>query len=93
MAKKAINQDVLDQWEEAHKKEILAVKKLGDVIGYGNMMSIASALWCLHMKELNLPTAGAFIPTIKYCMKMKEGKQAAEEQDRRADYLKKLLSK
>ncbi len=93
MAKKEINQEVLDQWEESHKREVLAVKALGEAIGYGNMMSIASALWCMHLKESNIPTTGAFIPTITYCMKMKEGKKAAEEQDRRADYFKKMLKK
>lgn len=93
MAKKAINQEILDQWEESHKKEVLAVKALGEAIGYRNMMSIASALWCLDMKESNMPTTGAFIPTVKDCMKIKEGKRAVEEQERRADSFKKMLKK
>lgn len=93
MAKKAINQEVLDQWEYAHKQEVNAVKFLGETIGYGNMMSIASALWCMHLKESNMPITGAFIPTVKDCMKIKEGKRAVEEQERRADSFKKMLKK
>jgi len=93
MKKLGINKELLDHWEESHKREVIAVKALGEAIGYGNMMSIASALWCLKMKESNMPTTGAFIPTIQYCMKTKEGKRAVTEQERRADYFKKMLDK
>jgi hypothetical protein len=43
--------------------EIEAVKKLGEKIGYGNMMSIASALWRKSAKEQGYPISGAFVPT------------------------------
>lgn len=33
------------------KEEILAVKELGEKIGYGNMMDIASALWSMKYSE------------------------------------------
>ena len=46
------------------EKEILEVKRLGEVIGYGNMMSIASALWRKSLKDKGFPIAGAFIPTV-----------------------------
>jgi hypothetical protein len=91
MAKKKINQEILDQWEAGHKKEVLAVKQLGEMIGYGNMMSIASALWFLDLDKKNYPTSGAFIPTISQDMKKKEGENAIEEQKRRAAYFKKML--
>lgn len=42
--------------------EIKEVKELGEKIGYGNMMSIASALWRKSLKEKNLPVICAFIP-------------------------------
>lgn len=46
------------------KNEVLKVKELGEVIGYGNMMSIASALWRKSLKQKGFPIEGAFIPTI-----------------------------
>lgn len=91
MAKKEINQNVLDQWEESHKREVLAVKQLGDAIGYGNMMSIASALWALLLDESGAPICGAFIPTIAYDMKKKDGIKAEEEQVRRMKSFKRML--
>ena len=91
MEKDIINQKVIDQWEEGHKKEVLAVKQLGDAIGYGNMMSIASALWALKLKESGDPISGAFIPTIVYDMKKKDGIKAEEELVRRMESFKRML--
>ena len=45
------------------KEEVLAVKKLGDEIGYGNLMNIASALWRDMLKKTGTPIEGAFVPT------------------------------
>lgn len=47
-----------------HQEEIKRVKQLGDEIGYGHLMSIASALWRKDLKEMNIPEEGAFVPTI-----------------------------
>jgi len=41
--------------------EIEIVKALGETIGYGHMMVLASALWRESLKEKNYPTSGAFI--------------------------------
>lgn len=43
--------------------EIKEVKELGEKIGYGNMMCIASALWRKSLKEKEYPVSGAFVPT------------------------------
>jgi len=43
--------------------EIKEIKELGEKIGYGNMMSIASALWRKSLKEKDYPISGAFVPT------------------------------
>jgi len=43
--------------------EIKEVKELGEKIGYGNMMSIASALWRKSAKEKGYPISGSFVPT------------------------------
>ena len=50
---------------ERYKRECIEVKRLGEQIGYGNMMTIASALWALEEDD------GAFYPTI--LPNMKEG--------------------
>lgn len=49
---------------EQIKKEFEQVKELGERIGYGNMMSMASALWRKSLKDSGVPTYGAFIPVI-----------------------------
>jgi hypothetical protein len=43
--------------------EIEEVKELGERIGYGNMMCIASALWRKSAKDKGCPISGAFVPT------------------------------
>lgn len=44
--------------------EAIAVKMLGEEIGYGNLMEWASALWRKELKENGIPVNGAFIPKI-----------------------------
>jgi len=45
------------------QQEIAQVKKLGKEIGYGHLMSLASALWRKNLKNEYGFTVGAFIPT------------------------------
>lgn len=45
------------------EEEIASVKLIGKMIGYGNMMSIASALWRRSLREAGYPESGAFYPT------------------------------
>lgn len=42
-----------------------AVKQLGEQIGYGNMMYIASELWKIELKRSGFPTSGAFVPVLQ----------------------------
>ena len=49
---------------ESYKREVQAVKDLGDQIGYGNMMEIASALWAIDLSADGLPEEVAFCITI-----------------------------
>ncbi len=60
------------------KAEILKVKRLGDEIGYGHLMSIASALWRKSLKEKNLQPYGAFVPTLIHYLKGDEKTDALE---------------
>lgn len=54
---------------DTYKKQVENVKILGEEIGYGHLMSIASALWRKELKERGNPPEGAFIPTIEYAVK------------------------
>lgn len=40
------------------------VRKLGEQIGYGNMMELASECWKESMIEKGYPTSGVFIPAL-----------------------------
>lgn len=44
--------------------EAVAVKMLGEEIGYGNLMEWASALWRKNLKERGISINGAFVPKI-----------------------------
>lgn len=41
-------------------RDVYAVKRLGDEIGYGHLMAIAHELWARHLEEKGLPREGAF---------------------------------
>jgi hypothetical protein len=45
-------------------EEVKRVKQLGEAIGYGHLMSLASALWRESLREKNLPIIGAFYPSL-----------------------------
>lgn len=49
--------------------ETQAVKQLGEQIGYGNLMSLASALWMKSLEQSGTPMSGAFIPVCSYQIK------------------------
>ena len=53
------------------KYEVDIVKKLGDEIGYGHLMELASALWRKTLEEEGYPTSGAFVTTLE-CFLSKE---------------------
>jgi hypothetical protein len=46
------------------KTEIEVVKKVGEKIGYGHMMEIASALWRQKLRDSKTPETGAFIAVL-----------------------------
>jgi hypothetical protein len=66
------------------QEEIQSVRELGEAIGYGNLMSIASALWALKLKRDYGPElmSGAFVPTCHPFLNPKDEKQAVDERDR-----------
>ena len=50
---------------EIFNREVEAVRNLGEKIGYGNMMAIASALWRESLRQNKYPISGAFIPVLE----------------------------
>lgn len=51
------------------KGEIEVVKMIGDKIGYGHTMELASALWRRKLKETGTPENGAFVPVATFQIK------------------------
>jgi len=72
-----------------YKNEIEQVRHLGERIGYGNMMSIASTLWAIHLEKQGIES-GAFLPTIASMMKKPDAKRAIKERNSRKDFFKSL---
>jgi alcohol dehydrogenase YqhD (iron-dependent ADH family) len=58
--------------------EIQAVKELGERIGYGNMMDIASALWSNELKYKYDIDLGAFVPAVLPQLKIRDRKRALD---------------
>ena len=56
--------------------ELLTVKQLGDKIGYGNIMDIASALWAKLLLDEYGIEGGCHLPTVEPYM-TEEGKKVA----------------
>lgn len=44
--------------------DVNIIKAIGDEIGYGHLMSIASALWREKLKKMGVPESGAFVPIL-----------------------------
>ena len=61
------------------KSEIKLVKIIGEQIGYGHMMLLASALWRKSLNERGVPESGAFLPTILTLIKDEEHEMAQRE--------------
>ena len=71
--------------EERFKRECEEVKRLGDQIGYGNMMMSASALWAKMLIDEGWGSdSGAFYPTI--LSNMKPGDLTMHHMTERANY-------
>lgn len=74
----------------SRKDEILAVKALGERIGYGNMMDIASALWSIKLSDDGIERI-MHVPTVEPCMKKKEWERTRNEVHFRVEEIKSLL--
>lgn len=72
------------------KGEINAVKSLGEEIGYGQLMTLASALWRKSLRDKGYPEVGAFVPT---CMPFIGDKEILEVTEKENKVLDKLIEK
>ena len=57
-----IDPAVLKQWNERLMQEKDAVYKLGKIIGFGNMMHLASKCWRESLEKNGYPLGGEFVP-------------------------------
>jgi len=81
----------MEKSDEIYKHEVLHIKALGEMIGYGNIMDIASILWAEQLKRDGLPDSGAFYATI--ISEIKEGRlkdTLIEERCQKIEYYKML---
>lgn len=51
------------------KRAFEEVRQLGEKIGYGELMSLASILWAAKLEDQGLPDSGAFYATGLFNMK------------------------
>ena len=71
----------------SRKSEIIEVKVLGERIGYGNMMDIASALWSMKLSDDGIERI-MHVPTVEHCMKKKEWERTRLQVLARIDEIK-----
>lgn len=72
------------------KSEVKSVKEIGEQIGYGHLMSLASALWRKSLKDKGYPEIGAFVATTLPYVE-KEMAQATETERKMYDgFIEKL---
>ena len=71
----------------SRKSEIIEVKALGERIGYGNMMDIASALWSMKLSDDGIDRI-MHVPTVEPCMKKKEWERTRLQVLARIDEIK-----
>lgn len=67
--------------KEALMEDANQVALLGEKIGYGHLMSLASALWRKHLQQKGYPTSGAFVPTILSFIKKEEQAHTQKSND------------
>lgn len=77
---------------ELRRVEVEEVMRLGEQIGYGNLMELASALWRYKLRKQGFPEDGALIVTTKYNIK-KEDSDMEEIRAVYDDIIKEVLDK
>jgi len=77
--------------DELYKIQIQQVKKLGETIGYGNLMDIASVLWAHDLSKKGTSDIGAFYPMIITEVKDEQIKDSIiEERQQKISFYAKL---
>ncbi|WP_339193908.1 hypothetical protein MKY95_19170 [Paenibacillus sp. FSL P4-0176] len=73
------------------KSEIEAVKDLGERIGYGNLMDIASALWSVDLEDKYGISTGAFVPTVLPFINKKDRKITEARLESMMDHVREMI--
>lgn len=73
------------------KNEMLAVKELGEKIGYGNMMSLASSLWAIDLQDKYGLIGGNFMPVNITAIKKSQIKRFEIELNHNKDRIRNQL--
>jgi hypothetical protein len=81
----------IKDWEADWTAEIQAVKELGEKIGYGNMMDIASSLWGIMLEDKFGHSTGAFEPVCIAPIDEKYAKELKKSRKKRNEQIRKLL--
>ena len=71
--------------------EVRMVKELGERIGYGNMMDIASSLWAIDLEDVYNINSGAFIPAGSFQMKKVELRRTEKERIFKKKLIRKII--
>ena len=82
---------LIQGFETGWTREIKAVKELGDKIGYGNMMDIASSLWAIMLEDKYGHSLGAFEPVCMFQVADKEKKKLEQSRKARNNQIRKLI--
>ncbi len=64
-----MNKEIQEFLEQKIKIESAAVRQLGEQMGYGHLMALASALWRDQLQKSGTPIEGASIPVLSYDVK------------------------
>lgn len=76
--------------KEIYKSQVLRIKRLGEEIGYGNVMDICSALWAADLNNNNRHDNGAFYPALLIHIKDEIKEIYIDERDNKITLLEKL---
>lgn len=64
-----------------NQEDIQAVKNLGERIGYGHLMELASAIWRKKLIDAGGHPSGAFVPTLIFSIREEDKKFTKKTMD------------
>ncbi len=83
--------NLFEAQSQQYKREIHAVKTLGDQIGYGNMIDIACSLWRNMLEKSGVAKGGAIFVANMNDLKKRDRKRIEKERERKDGQIIELL--